>query len=192
LILLYKHGMLRNMQEDQNANTRVGRAVARYRGSRMSQADLARELAARLGKPKIDPTTITRIESGKRTISVDELEAFADIFNVYVNDLLVDADLGGRLADLRIAVNDLGRISRDERMASSRLWNAAEEVRMKLFDLKFRDEELVEQVDAEELSTIRNELLRVQQQINEPRMFWPSGLNDDGSTFPVNLDGTAT
>lgn len=180
------------MQDAQNANTRVGRAVARYRGSRMSQAELARELADKLGKAKIDPTTITRIEHGKRTISVDELEAFADIFNVYVSDLLVDANVGGRIADLRIQVNDLTRISREAHMAESRLWNAAEEVRMTLFDLKFRDEDLLAQMDEEEVSAIRHELLKVQQQINEPQLLWPSGLNEDGSTFPANLDGTAT
>ncbi|QUD82105.1 helix-turn-helix transcriptional regulator [Gordonia polyisoprenivorans] len=75
------------MQKRTTANENVGRNVAALRGSR-SQGELANELAQRLGKDRIDPTTITRLEAGKRPITVNELVALADILSVDVPVLL--------------------------------------------------------------------------------------------------------
>lgn len=77
------------MLSDMQPNEAVGRNVARLRRD-MSQADLALALAAQIGKDRIDPTTITRLEQGKRPTTVNELVALADIFGVQVEDLLSD------------------------------------------------------------------------------------------------------
>lgn len=78
------------MQDNEpNANQRVGMNVATLRGD-MSQAELAQRLARELGKASVDPTTITRLEAGKRPTTVNELEALARIFKVEVSELLAD------------------------------------------------------------------------------------------------------
>jgi transcriptional regulator with XRE-family HTH domain len=70
-------------------NERVGCNVARLRArAGLSQADLARELATQLGKDRIDPTTITRLEQGKRPTTVDELVALGDILGDSVEGLV--------------------------------------------------------------------------------------------------------
>lgn len=187
-----KQGMLRNMQKHQSANERVGRAVSRYR-SGMSQAELARQLAERLGKDSMDPTTITRIEGGKRSVTVDELEAFADIFGVGINDLLVDTDVGTRLDMLFADIGVLANLARDLHLARTRLWNAAEELRSAVFDERLRDKELVQQLDAEQLASIEEELRTSQERLNGIRdVHWPSGVRDDGTTYKITLDGTPT
>ncbi|MBB4134727.1 helix-turn-helix domain-containing protein [Gordonia humi] len=79
------------MQETESElNARVGRNVfvLRKQALGISQAELADRLAVELGRPKIDPTTITRMESGRRPITVADLEALARIFSVDVEQLL--------------------------------------------------------------------------------------------------------
>ncbi|MDO3245847.1 helix-turn-helix transcriptional regulator [Mycobacteroides abscessus subsp. abscessus] len=79
------------MQDDESTqpNRIVGRNTAELRGQKgLSQAELATKLAARIGKSSIDPTTITRLESGKRPTTVDELVALAQILEVDVDALL--------------------------------------------------------------------------------------------------------
>lgn len=106
--------------QPRTANDHVGSNVAALRGE-MSQSDLAAALAKKLGKEKIDPTTITRLESGKRPITVNELVALADILKVDITTLLQRPQGGGqrdidkvaevlaryeKLREARIAVDD--------------------------------------------------------------------------------------
>lgn len=66
----------------------VGRRVADGRNvAGMSQAQLAAKLANWLGKP-VDPSTITRLELGRRPISVEEIVALALILGVEPGQLL--------------------------------------------------------------------------------------------------------
>lgn len=70
------------MQTDPyEANRVVGQNVAALRGE-MSQAYVAALLAKVLGKESIDPTSITRLEKGTRSITVNELVGLAEIFSV--------------------------------------------------------------------------------------------------------------
>lgn len=68
----------------------------------MSQAELAGKLAEQLGKDRVDPTSITRLERGTRTITVNELVALAQIFGVREEVLLAPPDAG--------AVGELARV----------------------------------------------------------------------------------
>lgn len=58
----------------------------------LTQADLASEMSARLGRD-IRPLTVTRLEGGKRPITVDELIAAAAVLRVTVQDLIGPGDL---------------------------------------------------------------------------------------------------
>lgn len=69
------------------ANKVVGRNVAALRGD-MSQAYLGALLAKELGKARVDPTSITRLEKGARAITVNELVGLARIFGVHPEYLL--------------------------------------------------------------------------------------------------------
>lgn len=83
--------MLIHMQDGESElNARVGRNVflLRKQALGISQSELASRLAAELGKSKVDPTTITRMESGKRPITVADLEALSRIFSIGVDQLL--------------------------------------------------------------------------------------------------------
>ncbi|WP_347956454.1 helix-turn-helix domain-containing protein [Gordonia aichiensis] len=63
-------------------NEVVGTNVKRLRQRHgWSQSELAHKLADELGKPKIDPTTITRMEAGTRPTTVSELEALSRVFD---------------------------------------------------------------------------------------------------------------
>lgn len=198
LTLSFKQYMLRNMQievGDESANTRVGKAVARLRKG-MSQAELARRLAKQLGKPNVDPTTITRIERGKRAITVDELAAFAQIFGVPESDLLEDSELAARLAKLNVEYRDLLDYYREHVLLKSRLLNAAEEVRRIVFDAKTRDEEVREHLDEKDLAQIREDLTRVQRVLAEVEP-WPVRVEEvaDGAYRigpQIELDDAAT
>jgi transcriptional regulator with XRE-family HTH domain len=74
-------------------NQQVGARIAHVRGEiKMTQADLASEMSARLGR-EIRPLTVTRLEGGKRPIGVDELVAAAEALQVKPEDLLTDGAL---------------------------------------------------------------------------------------------------
>lgn len=83
--------MLRFVQINRTSQI-VGQRVQQLRRGQWSQADLARLLGEKLGK-LVDPTTITRLEGGKRPVTVDELVALSEIFNVPVNELFEDPDV---------------------------------------------------------------------------------------------------
>jgi transcriptional regulator with XRE-family HTH domain len=70
---------------------------------------LAEKLAARTGRDRIDPTTITRLEAGKRPITVNELVALASIFGVSVEDLTSGGDQVAGIAEFREAVQEMYR-----------------------------------------------------------------------------------
>lgn len=97
----------------------VGRNVATYRNERgLSQAELASNLADALGKARVDPTTITRLEAGKRPTTVDELDALAEIFEVSPEMLLRPSaatkgliQLKRFMGQLHTMYDDLGRLS---------------------------------------------------------------------------------
>ena len=75
--------------QPEEINGLVGRNIASLRANtNMSQAELAKRLAKTLGKTRIDPTTITRLEQGKRPTTVAELVALGQIFRVHVSQLL--------------------------------------------------------------------------------------------------------
>jgi transcriptional regulator with XRE-family HTH domain len=60
----------------------IGRNVAHFRARHdWSQAELAERWGKALGR-RIDPTTVTRLERGKRPIAVDELIVLADVFGL--------------------------------------------------------------------------------------------------------------
>jgi transcriptional regulator with XRE-family HTH domain len=114
-------------------NQQVGARIAEVRADmKMTQADLAAEMTARLGR-EIRPLTVTRLEGGKRPIVVDELEAVAEALRVSTNDLLGPGDLprGAILVNsasqeaLR-AGNALSKALREWLWARSRLRRALE------------------------------------------------------------------
>ena len=197
LRLLYKQGMLRNMQTgDESANVRVGKAVAKFRRG-MSQAELAQKLAAKLGKKSIDPTTITRIENGKRAITVDELEAFAEIFGVLEEDLLAPTALSARLDKVNDDYRDLLRAQRAFSIAQGRLQNLAEDLRCAVFDKELRDEDVVKELGEDGVTQLQEELETARRMLNgEWGIPWPIAATEtdaNGSILSyrvVDLDGT--
>lgn len=71
-------------------NRQVGERIAKVRVEmKMTQADLASEMSARLGR-EFRPLTVTRLEGGKRPIGVDELVAVAEALSIKPADLLTD------------------------------------------------------------------------------------------------------
>lgn len=79
--------MLDRMQTNA-VNGAVGRKVADIRRARgWSQADLADRFGIEAGR-SIDPTTITRLEQGRRPLPVHELIAMALVLGVDARDLL--------------------------------------------------------------------------------------------------------
>ncbi|MFT8180070.1 Putative regulator or DNA-binding protein [Mycobacteroides abscessus subsp. abscessus] len=98
------------MQETESIqpNKIVGRNTAEFRGQRgLSQAELANRLAAQIGKSSVDPTTITRLEAGKRPTTVDELVALAQILDVDVAALLHPGPDAAQLITIQRAVTRL-------------------------------------------------------------------------------------
>lgn len=193
LRLLYKQGMLTNVQkESERANARVGRAVARLRGG-MSQAELAERLADQLEKKSVDPTTITRIESGKRTISVDELEAFANIFNVKVEDLL-DDEIAAQMAMFNDKYREVVALHSEYQVVRQKLFEASNYLREKVLDLETRDEEIIERLGPIGVRNIQNLLEGIQFQFSRDWGYWPfkARENESGEVehWRINLDGT--
>lgn len=71
-----------------NVNAVIGSQVATLRKRRgMSQAELAVEFGRAIGKT-IDPTLITRLEAGRRPVSVVDALALCEIFDVAMDSLL--------------------------------------------------------------------------------------------------------
>jgi transcriptional regulator with XRE-family HTH domain len=71
-------------------NQQVGARIAAVRAEmKMTQAELASEMTARLGR-EIRPLTVTRLEGGKRPISVDELAAAAAALRINPADFFAD------------------------------------------------------------------------------------------------------
>ncbi|MEJ7649409.1 MAG: helix-turn-helix transcriptional regulator [Nakamurella sp.] len=71
-------------------NKHIGANTAERRAQMgWSQAELAERLGAALGR-KLDPTAVTRIEGGVRTVSAVELVALADLFGVPMSWLVED------------------------------------------------------------------------------------------------------
>ncbi|MCX4095347.1 helix-turn-helix domain-containing protein [Nocardia sp. alder85J] len=73
----------------EDVNRLIGERVADLRKGRFSQSELAQLLSEKLGKA-IDPTTVTRLEGGKRPVAATELVALAEIFGVSPAALLPD------------------------------------------------------------------------------------------------------
>lgn len=68
---------MQHVRVENITNQQVGARIAAVRGEmKMTQAELASEMTARLGR-EIRPLTVTRLEGGKRPINVDELAAAA-------------------------------------------------------------------------------------------------------------------
>src|SRR5215831_4162065 len=89
--------MLHLVQPDE-LNRSIGENVAYLRGKAgWSQAQLAERWGAKLGR-KVDPTTVTRLERGKRPIAVHELAALRTVFGLRHWDDLVRPPLEYRLA----------------------------------------------------------------------------------------------
>lgn len=77
-----------------SVNETVGANVTRLRRRReddLSQVGLAGLMSAMLGKI-IDPSTVNRLERGKRPVTAEELVALAGIFNVPAASLLEEPD----------------------------------------------------------------------------------------------------
>lgn len=115
-------------------NQQVGERIAKVRGAmKMTQAELASEMSARLGR-EFRPLTVTRLEGGKRPIGVDELVAAADALHVDPENLLVDGSLPigaaivlGAHRTLLRAINQLENAVRQYDSAQSKLHEALEE-----------------------------------------------------------------
>lgn len=115
-------------------NQQVGARIAEVRGAmKMTQAELASELTARLGR-EIRPLTVTRLEGGKRPIGVDELVAAAEALHVKPENLLVDGSLPigaafvlGAHQTLLRAINNLEAAVRQYDSAQSKLHAALDE-----------------------------------------------------------------
>lgn len=71
----------------------------------ISQADLAAEMSARLGR-EVRPLTVTRLEGGKRPIAVDELVAASDALGVEPSMLL---QLDGKMPIEAVGIISAGR-----------------------------------------------------------------------------------
>lgn len=107
----------------------VGQRVSELRKrAGWTQAELAEKTAERLGKD-MSTLTVTRIESGSRPTSVDELVALAEVFSVPAQDLL---PLGSADAALRTVVEEI-RIN-SQRVAEARLALEAGESRKIVLD----------------------------------------------------------
>lgn len=88
----------------------VGTRVAEVRTAlKMTQAELAQGMSEQLGK-EVRPLTVTRLEGGKRPISVDELRAAAETLRVPVADLMaVDEDLDFEALAVILAAQEKSR-----------------------------------------------------------------------------------
>lgn len=88
----------------------IGRKVAAMRAERRwSQGRLAELLGEKLGK-RIDPTAITRTETGKRPIPSAELVAYSELFGVSLDYLVRSDDAWEDVVEqFRAAARDLGK-----------------------------------------------------------------------------------
>ncbi|WP_308126449.1 helix-turn-helix domain-containing protein [Rhodococcoides corynebacterioides] len=107
----------------------VGANVATYRElAGISQAELASRLAAAMGKDRMDPTTITRMESGKRPTTVDEIAALATVFEIDSTALLAPSEDALTYFALRSAVDRLKTASQQRDSAEERIAQSLREV----------------------------------------------------------------
>lgn len=117
--------------------------------ARISQTELAARMTRILGS-NIDPTTVTRMEKGERTVRLDDAVAAADALGLPLGELLSSTG-SERDAELRRAQYDLDN-------AELLLSNAVAEANRHeavVEDLKRRIKELEEQQLAEDLNTER-------------------------------------
>lgn len=81
---------MQHVRVENITNQQVGARIAAVRGEmKMTQAELAAEMTARLGR-EIRPLTVTRLEGGKRPINVDELAAAAAALRIPPADFFAD------------------------------------------------------------------------------------------------------
>lgn len=81
---------MQHVRVENITNQQVGARIAAVRGEmKMTQAELASEMTARLGR-EIRPLTVTRLEGGKRPINVDELAAAAAALRINPADFFAD------------------------------------------------------------------------------------------------------
>lgn len=81
---------MQHIRVENITNQQVGARIAAVRGEmKMTQAELASEMTARLGR-EIRPLTVTRLEGGKRPINVDELAAAAAALRINPADFFAD------------------------------------------------------------------------------------------------------
>lgn len=104
-----------HLVQPEEVKATIGRNVAQHRARLgWSQAELAARWSKAQGK-KIDPTTVTRLERGRRPISVDELVVLADVFGLrWWEDLARPAEqlaLAARLREVELRLGErYGRI----------------------------------------------------------------------------------
>ncbi len=92
-LLYFTSSTFHNLLVENPINQQVGERVAQVRTQmKLTQAELASEMSARLGRD-IRPLTVTRLEGGKRPITIDELIAVAATLRVSVQDLIGPGDL---------------------------------------------------------------------------------------------------
>lgn len=90
-----------------SVNQRVGARVAQLRiAAGLSQRELAEQISMRLGRD-FATVTATRLEGGKRPITVDELVATAQVLGVSTHDLLSDDDLAAGAVEVLNAARDM-------------------------------------------------------------------------------------
>ena len=88
--LYFTSSTLHNLLVENPITQQVGERVAKARSQlKMTQAELASEMTARLGR-EIRPLTVTRMEGGKRPIGVDELVVVAQALGIKPEHLLTD------------------------------------------------------------------------------------------------------
>lgn len=130
-----------------NSSTFIRRLRFERKRAGLSQTELARAMTERL-KNRVDPTTITRMEQGARTVRLDDALAMADILGVPLMTLLspTGSEHEARLDELRFELA----------IAESALNAAADEV-------EHRQERVNElRMAIEEIETTQQEQLDVE------------------------------
>lgn len=102
-----------------NYNATAGQRISEARkAARLTQTDLATRMGAILDK-HVDPTTVTRIESGQRPITVNDLVAIGIVLSVPAADFLMNPRFEAAEAKLEILAQraEAARYELDEMVA---------------------------------------------------------------------------
>ena len=127
-----------------------GALVRKARENRQwTQADLAKRLGSLLGK-EVNPLAITRTETGKRPVPLDEVAALAQLLNLELDPLLNPPSPHGSADDLRQRAVELRREIDQGHTQEVQLMAAYASVSQQLRQVRTRKEELERELQAVE------------------------------------------